>query len=270
MAKPAAAEFVFRLSGAGEVVDELGVWQTPAVGEAAFDLAGLERASRSEMEQVSRWEVGLPADPLAAERALAQHETRLKVASVGLVQAQARVHNFVAAGGSVSEADAFSLVPGAAPDARPERALSSWMQAAQEESFAFPPKLPAGAEAAAREVQAFLEKVRNTTRYLAYIETSQDGVRQALTIVSWGGDFQSVVKPATSSRAQAKHTRAVELAIGTRDAWIRMGLIVLRSAAQLSLLFPTNPILAVPAAYKFIRQVLDQIQAIQDLHTIQA
>jgi hypothetical protein len=262
VAQPGAAEFVFHLSGAGEIVDELGVWQTPAPEEVAFDLAG--------MEQLSRWEIGLPADPLAAESALSQHEARLRVAARGLHQAQTRLQNFVAAGGSLAGGEAFGLIPGVGLDPQPERDLSAWMQAAQEESFAFPPKLPPGAEAAAREVQAFLEKVRNTTRYLACIETSQDGARQALTIVSWGGDFQSVVKPGTSARSQVKHARAVELAIGTRDAWIQLGFIVLRSAVKLSLLFPTSPVLALPAAYKFIRQVLDQIQAIQDLQTIQS
>lgn len=264
------AQFVFHVPGAGEIVDELGVWQAPAVEETAFEIAGSEPAARPEAEEISRWEIILPADPLFAERALAQHESRLRASSLALRLAQTRVQNFVATGGSPAAADSFAIGSGRRLDTAPEQALNAWVQAAGEESFAFPPKLPPGAEAAAREVQDFLEKVRNTTRYLAFIETSQGSTRQALTIVSWGGDFQSVVKPAASARSQEKHARAVELAVGTRDAWIRMGFIVLRGAVQLSVLFPTNPILALPAAYKFIRQVLQQIQAIQDLQTIQS
>ncbi len=55
---------------------------------------------------------------------------------------------------------------------------------------------------------------------------------------------------------------AMRLALRTRDAWLRLGLTVARGALQIATLFSLNPALALPAAYRFVRQVIDQVQAL--------
>ena len=62
-----------------------------------------------------------------------------------------------------------------------------------------------------------------------------------------------------------QHGRAVNLALRTRDAWLRLALTILRAAAQLVTLFAATPLLALPAAYRFVRQVIDQVQALRAL-----
>ena len=62
-----------------------------------------------------------------------------------------------------------------------------------------------------------------------------------------------------------QHVRAVNLALRTRDAWLRLALTIMRAAAQLVVLFAATPLLALPAAYRFIRQIIDQMQALRAL-----
>ena len=62
-----------------------------------------------------------------------------------------------------------------------------------------------------------------------------------------------------------QHLRAVSLALRTRDAWLRLALTVVRGALLLAALFAATPFLALLAAYRFIRQIIDQVQALRAL-----
>lgn len=253
-----SGNFLISISGVQDITDELGVWEIDA--EESFAAPG--------DEQVSHWQIDLPSDPKIALQDLARQEFRLKRSKLALPHAQKRLESFVQQGGISTPAQSFSQPDFQRTISRPELELGDWIYNTQEVSFALPSALPDEMQQAARAASAFFEKIQHLVRYFAWIETSSAGQRQAMTIVSWTGDFQTAWGSGRNQLLSAEHARSLELALGTRTAWMRMALIILRGAVQLSVLFPTNPALALPAAYKFIRQVLEQAQILQDLHTI--
>ncbi len=243
-------EFGFASSAGGD--DELGIWQTLPVATPR-DL-GLESAGEEPGPDVTLWQVALPADRKTAGNVLAGAERRLAAAELALPFAARRLTTFVRAGGPPAE-----LPPALAT---PETALYDWVAASN--AAALPP--PAGGPL--DQVAAFFDKVHDSLRNYAAIDTGLDGGRIGLTFVSWTGDFQTVWARGLALDDAQQHVAAVALALRTRDAWLRLGLTVTRGAIQLSALFSLNPALALPAAYRFVRQVIDQVQALGQLRTI--
>jgi hypothetical protein len=232
--------------------DELGVWEAlPAATSRDLSLGALDGDLETPPEEISLWKVVLPRDRRAASETLAVAERRLSAAESALPYAAQRLAGFVAAGGPSP-----GLPSGLAA---PEVALYDWV-AASGENLGLP------AEAGRlNQVIGFFEKVQDSLRNYAAIDTERDGARIGLTLVSWAGDFRTAWPQGLALDEAQQHHEAVALALRTRDAWLRLGLTVARGAVQLTALFSLNPALALPAAYGFVRQVIDQVQALGGL-----
>lgn len=240
------AEFGFASSAGGD--DELGVWQgLPDASERGLDSVAREVAQAS--EKVSLWQVALPGERRAADEALAAVGQRLVAADAALPLASRRLDVFAAAGAPAAE-----LPPLAAG---PEWALQGWIAASERG------RLP---EEAGRldEVLAFYEKVRDTLRSFAVVDTEIGGARAGVTVVSWTGDFETAWARGLAADDAQHHIAAVAVALRTRDAWLRLGMTVAAGAAQLTALAGLNPALALPAAYRFVRSIIRQVQAFEE------
>jgi hypothetical protein len=257
-AMPGAMIDALTFAGPPGAIDELGIW-TPrelvirpresgleSVGVAASPLEAARPAAG-----VLRWEQDLVAADQVAPAALARE--RLVVAARALPQAEARAAVFGAGGGQVAAV--------AAELAGPEQELRGWARLAQMGGDALA-RLPDFREAA-EQVGAFFEKVREALRNYARVITRLAGVVVAVTEVTWTGDFRAAWGSGLRVDDAARHQAAVALALRTRDTWLRLAATVLRGAAQLAALFALNPLLALPAAYRFARQVIEQAQALQ-------
>jgi len=258
----------FGYSGPAASDDELGVWQ-PLARVEPRDLA-LESAVPHE-DEVNLWQVALPADRIAAMRTLALAEARLVVSQNALPFAAARLTAFAVAGGP-PPLHATGLPPGME---QPELELASWLaishSAASFGSWERPHQpiddllaLPAFVQTA-EKTEAFFDKVRAAVRNFALIDTRLADARAALTVVGWTGAMRTAWSSGLAVDDARQHVRAVSLALRTRDAWVRLALTILRGAVQLAVLFPANPVLALPSAYRFIRQIIDQVQALPEL-----
>lgn len=245
-------EFGFASSAGGD--DELGIWQALPVAlprDLGLESVGEEPAADRD---VTLWQVALPRDRRAANDVLALAERRLAAAELALPFAAQRLTTFVGAGGP----------PAALPPAlaAPETALFDWVATGDVARGQPPDAGPVN------QVAAFFDKVHESLRNYAAIDTGLEDGRIGLTLVSWTGDFQTVWARGLALDDAQQHTAAVALALRTRDAWLRLGLTVARGAIQLTALFSVNPALALPAAYRFVRQVIDQVQALGGLRML--
>jgi hypothetical protein len=141
----------------------------------------------------------------------------------------------------------------------PEEALAGWLAAdpARDEATQVGDWLDQATD--------FFARLHDTLRAYAAIDTTIEGRRAGLTLVSWTGDFRTAWLRGLTADEAAQHIAAVNLTLRTRDAWLRLGLTVTQGALQIAALFGTNPALALPAVYRFVRQVIDQVQALSNL-----
>lgn len=232
--------------------DELGVWQMlPPATDGAFPAGSIETHAGAAVQDASAWHISLPEDAKVAGEALVVAQARLRVSEAAMPYALQRLAAFRDAGGpSVA-------VPIA--QAGPELDLANWVAASASGRPA--PE----AESGLAQVSAFFDRVRDALAGYAAIDTGIGSRRAALTLVSWTGDFRTVWASGLALDDAKRHTAAVALALRTRDAWLHLALTVLAGALQLAALFAANSALALPAAYRFVRQVIDQVQALHGL-----
>jgi hypothetical protein len=268
-----AVSFSVRVPEIGQAGDELGVWQ--AADGAAPDAAeafGLAAPSRYP-PQTLLWQVELPSDLSAARATLRRQEARLQAAELALPAAAAGLEQMVAA-----QRQAASFGFGAGRPAREPRApgapagwlvgprdeLAAWIEDAQEQSFGAFDVLPAGARAASDAAAAFFEKVQRSLLFAAIVETRTDAVLQAVTVLSWDGEIRNACSEDLAAACAAEHGRVLNHVVRTRAAWLSLALLIASRSLLLAALFPTNPLLAIPAAYRFFRQALANLETIQE------
>jgi hypothetical protein len=240
-------------AGPPGAIDELGVW-TPDEWAAPreFALESWQPAAKALPEPDAAVDALVWQQDLTAARtdAIGDARGRLVAAAAALPQAETRAAVFASAGG---------LVAGVRLElAGPERDLAEWAQLADADALRRRPDF----RAAAAQVAAFFEKVRAAVSNYARVATRIDGATVAVTEVTWTGHFHAGWAPGLNVDDARRHRRAVALALRTRDLWLRLAATVLAAAAQLTALFAANPLLALPAAYRFARQVIEQAQTL--------
>jgi hypothetical protein len=123
--------------------------------------------------------------------------------------------------------------------------------------------LPANWKEIAGQTAAFFERVRRSLIFFAWVESATAGRRFGLSTVSWAGHFRTAWGNNLGAAEVEQHSANLELALRTRANWLRMALLILRGGVQLGVLFPANPLLAVPAAWQFFKQVLELAQELE-------
>jgi hypothetical protein len=250
----------FRVAIPGQMTgpDVLGVWQTVP--------AQTPPVPGPEDDQVTIWQADLPADLRLAAAALDQRDDRLLIARQAIPWAAWRLEAFVLEAPPAdvmrTESYAFSLTG----ELQPERELGAWLLAEQgEKDFGRLDDLRAGLRQTAQHVSAFSEQLRRTLTNLAWVRTTSGGQTLGRTSVSWLGDVDTLWECDLSVEQAALHRRALALALSSRQAWIRLFLLVAASAVRLSTLFGTgiaSP-LAIAATYRFITQVVAEFSQLR-------
>lgn len=259
-ANPRAIFELASTSLADATPDVLGVWTvTPAVpaGAVAFDTAAAPATD------APVWRANLPAHPDLAEAELAAGEGRLGASHEALTEAQARLGAFVAARTAGPAFDAPGAgAKGEAPEAELWLLLQEIEQGRPPPSFGLGDTFVGKWEQANQQFQAFIEHVSRLVAYYAWVETCQAGRIVGRTAVGWTGDVDTVWPAATDPDQAELHRRTLALALASRDALVRMVALVTSGAVKLSVLLttPGGAVLALPAAWKFINQVLTELE----------
>jgi hypothetical protein len=231
---------VLRLDGVpGPGLDAFGIWAQTGVTDAEAPLV---------------WSASWSSDERADLASLTDADTRLRRASTALEIAAARLDRHL-------RQPETATVYGVETPA-PEAALSALLQAATgaaEPVFALPDS-PSLWSRVVTDFTAVLATARRMCAYPAWVETSAAGQLFGRTVVSWTGEQVSVWQASPAHRDVFAHIRVLDLAIRTRAAFLRMVAVVARAAKVLTALAtPLGPVLALPAAWKFVDEVVREL-----------
>jgi hypothetical protein len=237
-------------------------WQPapPASGDVSFEAVTLS-------EQVALWSLDLPADPEAAAAALAQAEAQLQATQALLDEAPARLEALSARLQSGAEAQFGLESTGGAPIGAAEAALLPWIDALQPGQVSF-----SGEELSRNDVSGAIAQLRQTVEgllgqvlHLARVETRQQGALLASSLVDWTGDLGTTWGEAASAEERGLHQRSLALALKSRIALLRIIMTTTQGAAKIAALIaaPGGALLALPAAWKYVGQLLAAISEAQ-------
>jgi hypothetical protein len=250
--------FQFALPGAGTPTDALGLWQ-PAIVTEEISFSAAPSAD------TALFRVDLPPDPGQAYLALAQSSAQLQSVEIALGQAAPRLERFVQ-GAALSGVESVDFAAGAPAFAAPERELWLWLGLATDQpSFAPGLDLRSVWNTAGGQAAAFFEQVGQALAHFAWVESATDGQLVGRTTVGWTGDQTTFWRDPLLPGQVANHTRCLQLALATRAAWLRLTVTVAQGAARLAALASTAPILALPAAWKFVQELLAQYRNLQEI-----
>jgi hypothetical protein len=111
--------------------------------------------------------------------------------------------------------------------------------------------------------EAFLQPLLHSLTHYAWVETIIAGRWLARTVVSWKGSFVTAWQAKVPSPQARLHERALDLALASRDAWLRILVLALRGALQVATLLalPGGFLLALPAVWHFLSRVSAELSA---------
>lgn len=221
--------------------DPFGIWETPGEEAVSFDVDAPTEPT---------WRVHLPPAPEDALALLKEKRSALRHGQSHLVKAQERLAR---------------LDAGVSYDAPtgPEAALLRTLQAI-EAPASFGPRWHEDAEQ--REVfqrwRDFLGQIRKMVAHYAHVETDLGGSLIGRTTVGWTGDFETHWSETIDPQSMAMHQQALQLALESRLALLRLLSVVSTGAAKLALRLtvPGAQLLVLPAAWTFVRDVLRELR----------
>ena len=202
--------------------------------------------------------INLPASTAGAQGALSTEEDRLSLLEIGLDGVAPRVESVIRMSGAGASAVSFGIdMP------EPERGLLASLHAAQSGALSFSTEDGSSPEEQSR-VKAFLDKLLGRLATFARVETRVSGKLAATTTVGWSGNFENVLGDDVTPADLKLHERSVAIALRTRRTWLRIILLTVQSATRLALAAGTgNLLLALPAAWKFIRGIMAEMKQLE-------
>ncbi len=250
------------LSAPGAPTAQFGVWQIQP-SDAAH--------AAPPAPDVTVWRTRLPPDPARAEQDLRQSNQHHSALHQGLEHARRRVVTFAEsqsqAAQQSNEAVSFGLESGPARPSLPPQEAE--LQRTLRSLSATPSPAPdaAGVSFALEEeggdelqqIQALATTITRAIANYAWIETVIADAYIGRTVVHWSGDVQTLWHPHGSSWHARIHTQSVQASLSWRATLMRKAILVIQGAALISsaMATPGGPVMALPAIWRFIDQILD-------------
>jgi hypothetical protein len=240
----------------------LGLWETvptPSSQALAFGTA------IDSLVQPLLWRADLPAELRLAHAHLADAETRVHTSQTALAGATHRLEGFLEAR---QAGMAFGLPAGDRATGQPEAALAGLLEEIQAGrgtvSFGVGAWLGGGWAQATQQLQAVVTRLRHLVSDYVWVETRVHEELLGQTTVGWSGGVQTVWRRGLTADEVMLHQRTLALALQSRHTMLQTLVLATRCAgrlASLSLLLstPGGVLLALPAAWKFINEVLAEV-----------
>jgi hypothetical protein len=258
--EPGAAVFEIVDAGLAESRHDLfGLWTASDVApspEASFD------ASIAAAESASLWRVNLPADPPLAQAELDQAEAQLTATERALEQASDRL---VAVAQQAGAGASFTITRTGGPQPVAEVELLKLLQSAGLDetvvSFGLRERVTERIEPITRQFQVLVTRSQKLVGHDAVVVTTVGERIIAQTSVSWGGDAHTTWRSDVDPQQVVLHQRAVTLAVASRTALLRTLIVASQGAIAIMvrLSMPGGVLLALPAAWRFVTQVLAEL-----------
>jgi hypothetical protein len=238
--------------------DVLGLWATVPVSSAD----GVAFATPTILGGAAVWRDNLPADSRQAHADLDRREAKLHATEKALVVAADRLNRFVArqASGQVFDPSAAAGTL-AQPEAELLGALSQLRERRPSASFGLGEHLAGGWVQATQQFQVIVDQLQRFVAYYAWVETRVQDQLLAKTIVGWTGDVDITWRAELGAEQVQLHQRTLALALQSRDTLMRTFVMATQFAIKLSIFLsmPGGVILALPAAWQFLHQVLAEL-----------
>ena len=240
------------------VPEVLGLWAV--VRQPSDDISGFSLGLAGVVDSPV-WRANYSEDPGSAEANLVKGEARLVISEKVLDNVPERLNGFIRAqsssldfGVGVSSPEQIS----AKPEAELLALLQEIQRAGTPVSYGIGEKLFSGWEQASHQFMAILDRVGKFVTCYARVETRAQDQLLGQTTVSWTGDVNTAWQAGLAPEQVRLHQRTLALALESRDTLFRAVLMATQLAFKLSVLLstPGGVILALPAVWRFIHQVL--------------
>ena len=108
----------------------------------------------------------------------------------------------------------------------------------------------------------FIEQVRQAVTNYARVRTELGRAPIGLTMVNWQGDFETTWALGAGPDEMRVHLNAVQVALSSRTEMVRTVSVVASGVANILLkaTLPGAQLLLLPAVYKFVRDVMQQLR----------
>jgi len=230
----------------------------------AIDAGGAEAEAGAQAYPV--WRLELPADPISAEAVLSERQEVLGASRLALEDVPARIDELVLharATGGVG----LSFAPQTAetlpePEADALELLHTLELPAVGLSFAAGSDERRGLEQAFDQFKADMDDLLRLVTHFAWVETQQEGRLIGRTVVGWSGDLDTLWQSGLTPEERELHRNSLRQALASRNILLHAIVVTVRSAAKLAVLLttPGGAVLAIPVAWKFIKEVLADIE----------
>jgi hypothetical protein len=251
----------FTLDGAGPLTvatDLLGLWRTTgAPGESlSFDTS---TAPDSEMLV---WRVSLPNDARSAKKELADGQVRLHAAEYQVSESTGRIATLVKSESSGPSFDTSAASP--APSGPELELLTSLREVNEPVAFGLREQFGSAGQAGLLSFESAIQRLGQFIAQYARVDTQIEGQLVGSTVVGWTGSVCTIWRDPPDATLVELHQRTLELALESRAALIRTLAVAVRGAVILATLpalatTPAGAILALPAAWKFVNQVVTEM-----------
>ncbi len=212
------------------------------------------------------WHLDLPSDPQAATQLLEEYSFQAQASMQVIEDLPERVENLVAqvqvaeaAGVSFSTSDQSDLP---VEEAGLLDALYEIDRIDAQVSFGLEEKLPKDWQDSFHQFQTAASRLLRSISHFAWVETSQAGHLIGRTSVGWAGDMETLYAEALLPQQLDLHRHSLEIALVSRHALIRTFTTTVATASRLSLLLatPGGVLLSLPAVWKYINQILSEVE----------
>jgi hypothetical protein len=250
-----------------------GLWRIGPEGDAAGLSYGLDAG---EPEDTPIWRLTLPAQRQEADATLAELEALLRSSEEALEKIPERLDRMVQAsrlaGSGGLSFDQGSLPALPEPEAELLASLLVLNQPFGGLSFEVPGEsveVRNGKLAEAfRAFEGSMERLIRQVTHFAWVETEVGEVMIARSIVSWNGDANTAWGHGLGGGLYQRHRRSLAQALASRNLLLHALVTTAQSAAKLGVLLatPGGALLALPLAWKFVNQVLADVEKIRGLN----
>ncbi len=246
----------FVLSGSqSPEADLFGVWSAVQDGveiPVAFDLSG------GKSSEPAVFVCDLPTNLQQAGLQIQTAESALESSLAGLDAADARLDTLVRAQAGGVSFSAPGYIPGS-----PESQLLALLDAAapgsdwESTSFAAGEIRISQWGKATAEFHEFMQRLNQVVGHFAWVETQVNSRLVVRSSVGWTGNLDTAWSTSPTREMAQLHQRTLRLALSSRAAILRAFGVISAGAVKLTALVasPAGAVLALPAAWKFIRQV---------------
>jgi hypothetical protein len=156
-----------------------------------------------------------------------------------------------------------------APLQAPEVELLEWIDGLDtgRVTFGIGELIPGEMIDANQQFRAALAGLSRMLLHLAWVETHQGGRLLARTVVNWSGDMDTTWDWDVVQEQFEYHHRSLALALASRITLLNTLSITTRAAVKLSVLIatPGASLLALPAAWKYVNQILAQVREYSEI-----